>query len=64
MACCGGFRYSPITSVIFSRNFGSRDSLRSRCDAASVGAPARCCSPWTCSPLGSGHGAAMAGTFP
>src|ERR1019366_5421634 len=27
MACSGGFRYNPITSVIFSRNFGSRDSL-------------------------------------
>src|SRR6202165_330334 len=27
MACCGGFRYRPTTSVIFSRNFGSRDSL-------------------------------------
>ena len=27
-ACCGGFRYSPTTSVSFSRNLGSRDSLK------------------------------------
>src|SRR5947209_17067462 len=26
--CCGGFRYRPTTSVIFSRNFGSRESLK------------------------------------
>src|SRR5271157_387347 len=28
IACCGGFRYRPTTSVIFSRNFGSRDNLK------------------------------------
>src|SRR5260370_13269676 len=28
IACCGGFRYRPTTSVIFSRNFGSRESLK------------------------------------
>src|SRR5260370_34246238 len=28
MACCGGLRYRPTTSVIFSRNFGSRESLK------------------------------------
>src|ERR1035438_8068235 len=28
IASCGGFRYRPTTSVIFSRNFGSRDSLK------------------------------------
>ena len=28
MACWGGFKYNPITSVIFSRNFGSRESLK------------------------------------
>src|SRR5438477_5641268 len=28
MACWGGFKYNPTTSVIFSRNFGSRDSLK------------------------------------
>src|SRR6266704_1553236 len=27
IASCGGFRYRPTTSVIFSKNFGSRDSL-------------------------------------
>src|SRR5207253_9454068 len=28
IACCGGLRYRPTTSVIFSRNFGSRESLK------------------------------------
>src|SRR5437879_9167866 len=28
IACSGGFRYRPTTSVIFSRNFGSRESLK------------------------------------
>src|SRR5450755_3985936 len=27
IACCGGFRYRPTTSVNFSRNLASRDSL-------------------------------------
>src|SRR6516162_6429650 len=27
IACWGGFKYSPTTSVILSRNLGSRDSL-------------------------------------
>src|ERR1017187_2905475 len=28
MACCGGLRYRPTPSVIFSRNLGTRDSLK------------------------------------
>src|ERR1035438_3027382 len=28
IACCGGFRYRPTTSVNFSRNLASRDSLK------------------------------------
>ena len=28
IASCGGFKYSPITSVIFARNLGSRESLK------------------------------------
>ena len=28
MAFCGGFKYRPTTSVSFSRNLGSRDSLK------------------------------------
>ncbi len=42
-ACCGGFRYKPTTSVSFSRNCASRDSLKvlPRCG----------CSWWLCQML-------------